>query len=162
MAMKWFSAFPKAPAFLEPHHQIVKCHITLRLFFWGRGTYTSAEKQLVYSIAASSQVSLLLRLLTWHRVYFLFFSLSMRSATNHVIHSFFLSFSLSQVSLLLRQLTWHLVYFLFFSLSMWQAINHKFLSFFKNYNKNGRNLIFLSFFLSFISFFLFCFYFFFL
>ena len=23
MAMKWYSAFPKAPALLEPHHQIV-------------------------------------------------------------------------------------------------------------------------------------------
>ena len=27
MAMKRYSAFPKAPALLEPHHQIVKCHI---------------------------------------------------------------------------------------------------------------------------------------
>ena len=27
MAMKWCSAFPKAPAPLEPHHQIVYCHI---------------------------------------------------------------------------------------------------------------------------------------
>ena len=27
MAVKWCSAFPKAPASLEPHHQIVECHI---------------------------------------------------------------------------------------------------------------------------------------
>ncbi len=27
MAMKGYSAFPKAPALLEPHHQIVLCHI---------------------------------------------------------------------------------------------------------------------------------------
>ena len=27
MAMKGYSAFPKAPALLEPHHQIVYCHI---------------------------------------------------------------------------------------------------------------------------------------
>ena len=33
MAMKWFSAFPKAPALLEPHHQIVLCHI--QEIHWG-------------------------------------------------------------------------------------------------------------------------------
>ena len=27
MAIKGYSPFPKAPALLEPHHQIVKCHI---------------------------------------------------------------------------------------------------------------------------------------
>ena len=27
MAMKGYSAFPKAPALLEPHHQIASCHI---------------------------------------------------------------------------------------------------------------------------------------
>ena len=27
MAMKGYSAFPKAPALLEPYHQIVYCHI---------------------------------------------------------------------------------------------------------------------------------------
>ena len=27
VAMKGFSAFPKAPALLEPHHQIVQCHV---------------------------------------------------------------------------------------------------------------------------------------
>ena len=27
MAMKRYSAFPKAPALLEPHHRIVQCHI---------------------------------------------------------------------------------------------------------------------------------------
>ena len=27
MAMKGYSVFPKAPALLEPHHQIVYCHI---------------------------------------------------------------------------------------------------------------------------------------
>ena len=27
MAMKGYSAFPKAPVILEPHHQIVQCHI---------------------------------------------------------------------------------------------------------------------------------------
>ena len=39
---------PKAPALLEPHHQIVLCHIqdTHR-----GGSYPSAEKQLVYSTA---------------------------------------------------------------------------------------------------------------
>ena len=27
MAIKWYSTFTKAPALLEPHHQIVLCHI---------------------------------------------------------------------------------------------------------------------------------------
>ena len=27
MAMKGYTAFPKAPAILEPHHEIVLCHI---------------------------------------------------------------------------------------------------------------------------------------
>ena len=34
MAMKGFSAFPKAPALLEPHHQIVYCHIQ-DTHWWG-------------------------------------------------------------------------------------------------------------------------------
>ena len=40
MAMKGYSAFPKAPALLEPHHQIVECHIQ-----------DTAEVQSVYSTA---------------------------------------------------------------------------------------------------------------
>ena len=27
MAIKWYSSFPKAPVLLEPHQQIIKCHI---------------------------------------------------------------------------------------------------------------------------------------
>ena len=46
MAMKECSAFPKAPASLEPHHQIVLCHIPDTR--WG-GSYPSAEVQSVYS-----------------------------------------------------------------------------------------------------------------
>ena len=55
MAMKGCSIFPKAPALLEPHHQIVSCHIQdtrwwgqcilqpqfcwffVFVFFWGGG-----------------------------------------------------------------------------------------------------------------------------
>ena len=48
MARKGYSAFPKAPALLEPHHQIVKCHIQDTRF---EGSYSSAEKQSVYSTA---------------------------------------------------------------------------------------------------------------
>ena len=40
MAMKVCSTFPKAPALLEPHHQIVE-----------GGSYPTAETQLVYSTA---------------------------------------------------------------------------------------------------------------
>ena len=46
--MKGYFAFPKAPALLEPHHQIVYCHIQDTR--WG-GSYPSVEKQPVYSTA---------------------------------------------------------------------------------------------------------------
>ena len=49
MVMKGYSAFPKAPALLEPHHQIVKCHIQDTR--WRGGSYPSAEVQSVYSTA---------------------------------------------------------------------------------------------------------------
>ena len=49
MAMKRSSAFPKALASLEPHHQIVQCHIqdTRQV----GGAYPSAEVLSVYSTA---------------------------------------------------------------------------------------------------------------
>ena len=51
-AMKGYSAFSKAPALLEPCHQIVKCHIQDTR--WGGGSYHSAEKQSVYSTAPAN------------------------------------------------------------------------------------------------------------
>ena len=48
MAMKECSAFPKAPASLEPHYQIVLCHIEDTRWVVA---YPSAEVQLVYSTA---------------------------------------------------------------------------------------------------------------
>ena len=51
MAMKGYSTFPKAPALLEPHHQIVLCHIQNTR--WGGGSYPSVEVQSVYSTAAA-------------------------------------------------------------------------------------------------------------
>ena len=47
MAMKGCSAFPNAPASLEPHYQIVGCHIQDT----HRGYYPSTEMQSVYSTA---------------------------------------------------------------------------------------------------------------
>ena len=49
MAMKGCSTFPKAPALLEPHHQIVSCYI--QDTHWGGGSYPSAEVLSVYSTA---------------------------------------------------------------------------------------------------------------
>ena len=46
IAMKGYSAFPNVPALLEPHHQIVLCHIQHT-----HGGYPSPEKQSVYSTA---------------------------------------------------------------------------------------------------------------
>ena len=49
MEMKGCSAFPKAAAILEPHHEIVKYHIQdTRLV---GGSYSSEEEQSVYSTA---------------------------------------------------------------------------------------------------------------
>ena len=52
MAMKGYSAFPKAPAFLEPLHQIVYCHYRTLI---GRRPYSTAEMLSVYSIALADQ-----------------------------------------------------------------------------------------------------------
>ena len=56
MAMKGCSAFPKAPALLEPHHQIVWCQI--QDTHWVKESYPSAEVQSVYSIAPADWVNL--------------------------------------------------------------------------------------------------------
>ena len=48
MTMIGCSAFPNALPLLEPHYQIVLCHIQDT---WGRGSYPSAEMQSVYSTA---------------------------------------------------------------------------------------------------------------
>ena len=66
-AVKGYSTFPRAPALLETHHQIVLCHIYyafclnvvqghemvlchIRTLIVVMGAYSSAEKQSVYSI----------------------------------------------------------------------------------------------------------------
>ena len=52
MAMKEYSAFPKAPVLLEPHHQIVYCHVLDTC--WKRGgSYPSAKIQPMYSSATA-------------------------------------------------------------------------------------------------------------
>ena len=53
MAMKGHFAFPKAPALLEPHHQIVLCYIYDTS--WRGVCYPSAEMQLVYSTAPTDE-----------------------------------------------------------------------------------------------------------
>ena len=55
--MKRYSAFPKAPALPESHHQIVYRHI--QDTSWG-GSYPSAEKQSVYSTAPADWENLFL------------------------------------------------------------------------------------------------------
>ena len=49
IAIKRYSAFPKAPDLLEPHYQIVLCHI---LDTFGE-SYPFAEMQSVYSAASA-------------------------------------------------------------------------------------------------------------
>ena len=51
MAMKEYSAFPKAPASLEPHHQIRVISRSLV----GEGFYPSTKKQSVYSTARANR-----------------------------------------------------------------------------------------------------------
>ena len=54
MAMKGYSAFPKALAFLEPHHQIVLYHIKDTRF---RGSYHFAELLSVYSTSPADWIT---------------------------------------------------------------------------------------------------------
>ena len=65
MAMKGYSALPKAPAILEPYHQIVYCHI--QDTHCG-GSYPSAEMQPVYSTAPANWASPYQVLPLWARV----------------------------------------------------------------------------------------------
>ena len=55
MAMKEYSAFPKAPASLESHHQIVQCHNQGTHWSGGGGSYPSTEVQSVYSTAPANR-----------------------------------------------------------------------------------------------------------
>ena len=50
MAMKGYSAFPKAPALLQPHHLMFS---VISRHSLGGGSYPSAEVQSVYSTAAA-------------------------------------------------------------------------------------------------------------
>ena len=48
MAMKGYSVFPKTPALLEPHYDIV-INVIIGTLVGGLGSYLSIEKQSVYS-----------------------------------------------------------------------------------------------------------------
>ena len=52
--MKGYSTFPKASGLLEPHHQIVYCHIQDTCWV---GSYPSAEVLSVYSTAPADWAS---------------------------------------------------------------------------------------------------------
>ena len=66
MAMKGYSAFPKAPALLKPHHQIV--YVISRTLIWWE-SYLSAEMQSVYSTVpadwATKGISLRVNVTMW-------------------------------------------------------------------------------------------------
>ena len=55
--MKGYSAFPKAPALLKPHYQIVQCHMQYIHIYLGE-SYPSAEMQLVHSTAPADLVKI--------------------------------------------------------------------------------------------------------
>ena len=73
MAMKECSAFPKAPALLEPHHQIGKCHIQNT---HGGKSYSSSEKQSVYCKAPANWAKGRVGFLTFPSVVYKFFKYS--------------------------------------------------------------------------------------
>ena len=56
MAMKRYSAFPKAPALLEPHHQIVKCHIQDTR--WGGHTPLQRSSRCILQPQPTGQISI--------------------------------------------------------------------------------------------------------
>ena len=51
VAMKGYSAFPKAPVLMEPHHQIIQCHIQDTCRFFGVFfIFNTSEMPSVYSV----------------------------------------------------------------------------------------------------------------
>ena len=54
MAMKGYSAFPKAPALLEPSGCLMSY---LGHAWWGRGSYPSVEVQSVYTITSANRAT---------------------------------------------------------------------------------------------------------
>ena len=58
MLMKGYYVFPKAPALLKPHHQIVKCHIQDTR--WGR--VLSLSRKAVYSTSLADWAKISVRI----------------------------------------------------------------------------------------------------
>ena len=67
MAIMGYSGFLKAPALLEPHHQIVSCHIPDTPWVGG-GSYPSAEVQSVSSTAPAERNG---SVSNWNSIFFL-------------------------------------------------------------------------------------------
>ena len=73
MAMKRYSIFPRAPAVLIPHHQIVSCHI--QDTHWRVGSYPSTEMHSVYPTAPADWALVLmiiiicLHVVVWFQVF---------------------------------------------------------------------------------------------
>ena len=59
MAMKGCSAFPEAPALLEPHHQIVSCHIQDTPWGGVGVSYPAAETQSMYSTVPADRAKII-------------------------------------------------------------------------------------------------------
>ena len=62
LAMKEYSAFLKAPALLEPHQRIALCHKQDTRS--GEGSYSSTEKQSVYSTVPADWVNVYSSIMT--------------------------------------------------------------------------------------------------
>ena len=80
MAMEEYSAFSTVPALLEPHRQIVLCHI--QNTHWGEESYPSAEMQLVYNTALTEWV--VLDWNTWSYTTFLRITITYLEPYNYV------------------------------------------------------------------------------
>ena len=55
MAIKGYSAFPKAPALLEPQHQIVLCHIHDSRWWEGDLTYLQRSNRCILQLQPTGQ-----------------------------------------------------------------------------------------------------------
>ena len=66
--MKGYSTFPKAPALLEPHYQIVLCHIQ-DTRWWGltplQSVYSTAPADWAKTYLLSKELFLQLFILSW-------------------------------------------------------------------------------------------------
>ena len=125
MAMKGYSAFPKAPALLEPHHQIVQCHI--QDTHSGESVYSTAPAD--WARTRLGYVGLQYRHTCMHKsnfmaLYAAFYNIVLSSmhykTMNIPVTEGCVKIPTSWPFFAERQLNFHFIFILFYALLLWQ------------------------------------------